>query len=34
MVRRSNKSIAEILTPANVPLQDKNDDKEFFPLYF
>jgi hypothetical protein len=26
MVRRSNKSIAEILTPANVPLQDENDD--------
>ena len=26
MVRRSNKSIAEILAPANVPLQDENDD--------
>ncbi len=26
MVRRSNKSIAEILIPANVPLQDENDD--------
>ena len=26
MVRRSNKSIAEILTLSKVPLQDKNDD--------
>src|SRR5919199_6368182 len=32
MVGRSNKSLEEILTPANVPLQDEydhNDDKHF-----
>jgi hypothetical protein len=32
MVKRSNKSIAEILTPANVPVQDKKDNNEHLAL--
>jgi hypothetical protein len=32
MVRRSNKSIAEILTPSNVPLQDENDNDKHLAL--